>query len=105
MCNIFKGVALSVVLVAVSGVASPAEAKMPCAPRTVVVERLKTGFGEGPAGLGLQSSGRLFEVWAAPTTGTWTFLVSLADGRTCIIASGTDWQHLELEEIPVGIPG
>lgn len=105
MSSIFKGIGTGVVLALVCIEARPVEAKVPCAPRHVIVERLKTGYGEGPAGLGLQSSGRLFEVWAAPSTGTWTFLMSLADGNSCVIATGTDWQNIDLEELPVGIPG
>lgn len=105
MCSILKGIAVIVVLAAGFTAARPAEAKVPCAQRSVIVERLKTGYGEGPAGLGMHSSERLFEVWAAPSTGTWTFLMSLADGKTCIIAYGTDWQHRDLDELPVGIPG
>ena len=88
-------------------VSAPAQSQvqMPCAPRDVIVERLKSGYGEGPAGIGLQSTGHLFEVWAAPTTGTWTIVMSLANGSTCIVATGTDWQQLDPAEVAMGVPG
>ena len=85
---------------------TPAEAQqVPCAPREIVVERLKSGYGESPAGLGIQSSGQLIEIWAAPGTGTWTVLMSRPDGNTCVVASGTDWQHLNPDKVAMGVPG
>ncbi len=96
----------SAILVAAVLGTTPAEAQqVPCAPRDIVVERLKSGYGESPAGLGIQSSGQLIEVWAAPGTGTWTVLMSRPDGNTCVVASGTDWQHLDPDKVAMGVPG
>ena len=103
--SILKQMGSSAFLVATVLGASPTEAQhMPCAPRSIVVEELKTGYGEGPAGFGIQTSGQLIEIWAAPETGTWTVLMSLPNGSACVIASGTDWQHLNLQKPSVGVP-
>jgi hypothetical protein len=31
-------------------------------------------------------------VFASEASGTWTITVTLPDGRTCLIASGRDWE-------------
>lgn len=101
LTRIGSAAALSVATLA----ATPVQAQVPCAPRAVVIERLKSGYGEDLSGVGIQSTAQVVEVWIAPGTGTWTVLMSLADGKTCIIASGTDWQQLDPEPAAVGVPG
>ena len=76
-----------------------------CAERQVVVERLETGFGEIFAGGGLQTSSQIIEIWASEERGTWTVLVTRADGVSCIMASGTDWREGLPAEKVRGIPG
>ncbi len=63
-----------------------------CAARDSVVEKLKGGYGETFAGGGLQNSNRVFEVWHSTEKGTWTILMTMANGTTCIMASGTNWR-------------
>ena len=78
---------------------------MPCADRSVVIERLEAGYGEVFAGGGLQNSTRIFEVWFSEEKGTWTILMTRADGKSCIMASGTNWRDgLPMEPKVAGIP-
>ncbi len=106
MSSILKQTGLGLILAATVVGAKPTQAQQAhCAPREAIIERLKSGYGEGPAGFGLQSSGQLIEIWAAPGTGTWTVLMSRPDGKTCVVATGTDWQHLELDQVSMGVPG
>ena len=58
-----------------------------CAQRDIVVEKLEAGYGETFAGGGLQSSNSVFEVWFSEEKGTWTILMTRADGMTCVMAS------------------
>jgi hypothetical protein len=76
-----------------------------CAPRDKLVDRLTSGYGEALAGGGLQSATRVIEVWAAPETGTWTVVVTQANGLACIMASGTNWHQQEPALASKGIPG
>ncbi len=85
--------------------ALPARAQANCAPRETVIERLKTGYGEGLAGGGLQSAAQIVEVWAAPETGTWTILMTRADGNTCVLATGTNWHQQDPALVLMGVPG
>ncbi len=89
---------------AVAATTIPAHSQTFCAPRDVIVERLTGNFGEGLAGGGLRSESQLLEVWAAPETGTWTVLITGADGKTCVLASGTDWHQRNPAMKLMGIP-
>ena len=64
-----------------------------CADRQHVVNKLESGYGEVFAGGGLQNTDRVFEVWFSEDKGTWTILMTRADGKTCIMASGTNWRE------------
>jgi len=83
-----------------AAIGPPAYAQTNCAPRETVIERLTASFGEGLAAGGLQSEAQVIEIWAAPETGTWTVLMSRADGLTCVMASGTNW-HQQKPEVAV----
>lgn len=96
---------LAMTLGAATLAAQPAQAQFMCAPRDAVIERLRTSYGEDLTGIGIQSTAQVLEVWAAPMTGTWTVLMSLADGKACIVASGTDWQTIDPVPLKMGVPG
>lgn len=63
-----------------------------CGQRDAVVERLRTNYGEERTGAGLSDSRGIIEVYASRNTGTWTILLTLPDGRSCLIAAGESWQ-------------
>ena len=75
-----------------------------CAARDKVVERLEVGYGEKFAGGGLRNSASIFEVWMSEEKGTWTILLTTPDGRSCIMASGTDWRDALPSEVE-GVAG
>ena len=74
-----------------------------CGARDAVVDKLAGKYGEAFSGGGLQNSNSVFEVWHSAEKGTWTILMTRADGTSCIMASGTNWR--EGLKIPAGIPG
>lgn len=75
-----------------------------CAPRDVVVDRLSLTYGEVFNGGGLQSDEAVFEVWISEEAGTWTILMTQADGTSCIMAAGTDWQKALASQVAKGVP-
>ena len=82
------------------------QAQTACADRGKVVEKLSGGYGEAFAGGGLQNATRVFEVWFSPENGTWTILMTHANGTSCIMASGTNWREGNpLLKTPAGVPG
>jgi len=76
-----------------------------CADRDSVVSKLEASYGEAFAGGGLQNAERIYEVWFSEEKGTWTILMTRADGKSCIMASGTNWRDGNGVNLPKGIPG
>ena len=72
---------------------SGANSQAACAARETVVQKLETGYGEAFGGGGLQSASSIYEVWFSEEKGTWTILMTRADGTSCIMASGTNWRE------------
>ena len=63
-----------------------------CAERALVVELLQARFGELRQGIGLSENNTVFEVFASSETGSWSILVTLPNGMTCLAASGENWE-------------
>lgn len=62
-----------------------------CAARETVVERLQGKYSERLKGGGLQNSDTLLEVWASETSGSFTVLITHANGISCVVSSGHNW--------------
>lgn len=86
--------ALSFGFAAVLWLIQPAHAEGTCGPRDTVLGGLTARFGETRQAAGLAGPQRLMELYAAPATGTWTVIVTTADGLTCIIAAGDGFDGL-----------
>lgn len=88
MKSLVMGVALATATPGTSAAASN------CAPRDVVVDRLAARYGESRQSIGLGANNAMVEVFASPETGTWTIIVTTAQGLTCMIASGQAFETL-----------
>jgi len=65
-----------------------------CALRDQVVTRLQAQYSEQLTAGGINSTASkttVVEVWASPETGTFTVMLTNAQGLSCIVATGTDW--------------
>lgn len=76
-----------------------------CADRDAITNRLQSGYGEAYAGGGVRNAQSIFEIWKSEEKGTWTILMTMADGRACVMASGTNWRDPSALKQPAGIPG
>ncbi|HYF35729.1 MAG TPA: hypothetical protein VD994_10595 [Prosthecobacter sp.] len=73
-----------------------AEAQSPqCGPRAQIVAHLSQEFKEAQVARGLIDNGGLAEVWATQDGATFTLLVTLPNGLSCFIATGSGWQPVE----------
>lgn len=88
-------------LVLVLATASTAGAPPRCGPRDAVVQRLADRYGEAPQSVGLAANNQIIEVFASDG-GTWSVLLTRADGTTCLMASGTNFETLM--RLPPGRP-
>lgn len=59
-----------------------------CAPRDHVLKQLGDRFSEQRQSIGIAQNNTIVELFAAPTTGTWSIIVTAPNGTTCLIASG-----------------
>ena len=72
--------------------APPAFAQQNCAQRDDVIAKLQDSYSEQLAFGGLQKSRgaqSVMEVWTSEETGSYTVLVTHANGLSCIVAVGT----------------
>lgn len=75
------------------GISVPANAQgASCAERNLIVDRLSTKYGETRQSAGLNQNNGMVEVFASDDTGTWTILVTMPNGMSCLMAAGKAWQ-------------
>ncbi len=74
--------------------ASPAMAQMVCSDRDKFLKHLNDGYSEAPVAMGLASNGSVLEVLASGK-GTWTIILTMPDGQSCVVASGEAWEQLK----------
>lgn len=66
----------------------------PCGDRGAIVARLAEKYGESRQSIGIGGNNTLVEVFASRETGSWTILMTTAEGRSCLIASGQNYEAL-----------
>lgn len=96
----FKRLFASALVFGAASLAPPAAYAIPgCAERSELVEKLSAQYREGLIGGGLQSAKELLEVWSSPETGSFTIIVTNANGISCVVAAGGNW-HGKLPDPP-----
>lgn len=95
---------------AIGLIATASTASASCGAREVLIQGLESKYSEKLAARGLQQNARgsaIVEIWASEDSGTFTVLMTNANGQSCIMASGTHWflQDIDLAAAPQGIPG
>jgi len=73
--------------------ATVAPAQTQCGPHRRIVDVLAGKYGEAPKAIGTVSGNHFMEVYVSQA-GSWTILVTSADGNSCILASGMDWEEV-----------
>lgn len=75
-----------------------------CAPRTAIVDRLASKYGESRQSIGLGTNNAVVEVFASADTGTWTILFTRPDGISCLMAAGQGFEMVAEAPIAAGEP-
>ncbi len=73
-----------------------------CAQRTQVVERLQKRYGETRQSVGLAQNNGVVEVYASSESGTWTIVITLPNGMTCLVAAGSAFETVDDAEATPG---
>lgn len=83
---------ISLALVAITGLLSPAQAVM-CTKRSELLTALDTRYHERAQAIGLISKRGVLEVYASQK-GTWTVFVTNPNGISCVVASGEAFEQM-----------
>ncbi len=73
-----------------------------CAEREILTESLAREYSEAPAALGISDTGNVIEVLAANDGRTWTILMTMPDGTSCVLATGQSWEAVP--QVAMGQP-
>ena len=76
-------------------VSAEAQERMNCNTREYMADALTTEYAEQPAGLGVTNDGTVVELWQGGGGSSWTLLLSMPNGNSCIVGAGNDWIQLE----------
>lgn len=75
-----------------------------CGRHDSVVSFLGDRYGEIRHGIGIAGNDAVMEIFASADTGTWTIVVTTADGATCLLASGEGFRATAEAAPPKGDP-
>ena len=70
-----------------------------CGPRERVLGALSENYQERLVSRGVTSAGALLEVLAGPS-GSWSILLTVPGGQTCLVSSGEGWRQLPPRSSP-----
>jgi hypothetical protein len=65
-----------------------------CGQRTTVLDYLSAKFSEKPIAMGIAANGGLIEVLTSKEGSTFTIIVTMPEGETCMVAAGEGWENL-----------
>src|SRR5689334_2888642 len=63
----------------------------PCGQRADLAQFLEQRYGETIRATGITGRGALIEIYASEK-GTWTMVLTLPSGPSCVLGDGTDWE-------------
>ncbi len=84
---------LTIGLISLVSATTSAQTPTPCGDRSMIVERLDTGYSEKPVAMGLSVNGAIVEVFASQN-GSFTIVTTRPSGLSCILVTGESWEGL-----------
>jgi hypothetical protein len=89
-------VAAAVSLLALPAFAQPAA----CSSRDNVLKQLSSQFSEAPIGMGVVGNGGIIEFLSSKAGQTWTIILTMPNGVSCLIAAGESWERVPVKAKP-----
>jgi hypothetical protein len=65
-----------------------------CSTRANVLKHLARKYSETPVALGVAENGGVIELLTSAEGSTWTIIITMPDGRSCMVAAGERWEEL-----------
>ena len=72
----------------------PAVAQTLCGQRTDVLSGLNGTYTETPSAMGLSNNGGVVEILTSPKGDTWTIIITMPNGLSCLVAAGENWEKM-----------
>jgi hypothetical protein len=77
--------------------ALPASAQQnPCNKRLEIIGHLAKKYSEAPVAIGLSSNGGVVEVLSSKKNQSWTMIITMPDGNSCLMAAGENWEAINV---------
>ena len=92
--SIIAGLVLSVVASSGNAVAAQPD-QTNCTDRTRALSHLSKTYQEQPIAMGLASSGGVVELLTNDKGSSWSIIVTMPTGVTCLVAAGESWEALQ----------
>ncbi len=68
-----------------------------CTERSEVLGHLATRYSEAPVAMGLANNGGVIEVLSSGKGTSWTIIITMPNGVSCMLAAGESWESLPVE--------
>lgn len=65
-----------------------------CTDRNTVMGHLSSEYSEAPVGMGIANNGGVIEILSSKGGKSWTIILTMPNGTTCMIAAGENWELL-----------
>ncbi len=65
-----------------------------CTNRSEVLGHLATKYSEAPVAMGLTNNGGVIEVLTSGEGSSWTIIITMPNGVSCMLAAGESWESL-----------
>ena len=65
-----------------------------CMSHAEITRQLRTNYSEMPGALGLSTNGTVFEIFSAVDGTSWTIVVTMPNGMSCLLAEGEAWENV-----------
>ena len=75
-------------------ISMPATAQTMCGQRADVLSGLSGTYTETPTAMGLANNGGVMEILTSPKGDTWTIIITLPNGMSCLVAAGENWEKM-----------
>ncbi len=67
-----------------------------CTDRSEVLGHLATKYSEAPVAMGLANNGGVIEVLTSGSGTSWTIIITMPNGVSCMLAAGESWERLPM---------
>ena len=67
---------------------------MACTERKAAIRHLQGKFSEAPVAMGLTNTGEVLEVLTSDGGRSWTMLLTMPNGSTCLVTAGEAWKTI-----------